>query len=202
MRSFSTRSRSILIRRLSADESTNRLQTYCRGRVAAAAMGSSRQAREVHGETALVPGKTRERSYTPRELPSLPCASFCVPTRSICGHDHGVEYDGHNRSSPGAFGLCSHHAAGLDPWHLRPRRPARSSPWPAVTSRPLAPGPGIWYPESVRARTTNCSTTRRSRPSIFRFPNELHKPWVLAAADAGKHVLCEKPLALDASEAA
>lgn len=34
------------------------------------------------------------------------------------------------------------------------------------------------------------------------FPNELHKRWVLAAADAGKHVLCEKPLTLDSSEAA
>jgi predicted dehydrogenase len=32
-------------------------------------------------------------------------------------------------------------------------------------------------------------------------PNHLHHPWVLRAAAAGKHILCEKPMALTAAQA-
>src|SRR5690625_677336 len=32
-------------------------------------------------------------------------------------------------------------------------------------------------------------------------PNSLHKKWVIKAAEKGKHILCEKPIALSPSEA-
>ena len=53
----------------------------------------------------------------------------------------------------------------------------------------------------VRRHGTACATTRRCRRSTSSRPNALHHRDVLAAAAAGKHVLCEKPMATSAREA-
>lgn len=73
---------------------------------------------------------------------------------------------------------------------LASRDPARARAWTDEFAIPRTHGS---YQELLADSTIDAV--------YIPLPNELHRPWVEAAADAGKHVLCEKPLALNAAEA-
>ena len=74
----------------------------------------------------------------------------------------------------------------------------------ALASRDLATAKA-WAKEFGVDRAYGSYEDVISDPSVdavyVPLPNELHREWVERAAAAGKHVLCEKPLALDASDA-
>ena len=54
----------------------------------------------------------------------------------------------------------------------------------------------------VRAPSTRCSRTTASHVVHVTSPNELHYPQVKAILAAGRHVVCEKPLAMTSEESA
>lgn len=74
----------------------------------------------------------------------------------------------------------------------------------AIGSRDLA-NARAWAAEFAIPRAYGSYEAVVADPDIdaiyIPLPNELHRSWVEAAADRGLHILCEKPLALDAAEA-
>lgn len=81
-------------------------------------------------------------------------------------------------------------APSAEAWSIASRRPEQAAAWAAELGIPH-------HFSSYEALLDDPNVDAVYIP----LPNELHRPWVLRAAAAGKHVLCEKPLALDAGEA-
>ena len=66
--------------------------------------------------------------------------------------------------------------------------PARAEAARGVGLRTYASAEEIWADKSVGA-------------VLLAVPNDLHAPYAYAAAEAGKHILCEKPVAMSSAEA-
>ncbi len=70
----------------------------------------------------------------------------------------------------------------------------------AIASRDLAKAQAIGAPKSYGSYEALLDDPEIDAVYIP-LPNHLHVPWSIKAAQAGKHVLCEKPIALSAAEA-
>ena len=118
--------------------------------------------------------------------------------QAAAGFDHGR--DALRKVKWGVLGVAKIAVEKVIPAMQRARSRKSRRSRRAISARRGRPRTGLAF-RALSGPTRICSPTARSRRSTIRCPMSCMSPWTIRALEAGKHVLCEKPIGLNAEEA-